>query len=320
MADFDRQLCEWRDSLPSHIRFGQHSADNFGEAIWITRARLAICAYFNHIYIVIHRPLLTVPYFSTPFLSSEASHKMGIRAAKESIGLIHSAFQRDPPLRKWPYYCYYIFMAELVLLTMLIKQPFAQEAREWASYCNMAIESFEWMMPLQAAKKSRSMSKMFVDEWKTRTEAGNLQLSEGVGPDKRRRSYNSDPISHIQPQNVSSTTPPHINYLLQSPPNTFQQSLVASKDFSAPARISSQGSDLSLPPLNPDRYDMRRPGSYSTTQTLKAAAAEALQSFSGTRWPNQGVFTGDGGVGWTYNFEDLFGDLSGGGMGGQPGL
>jgi hypothetical protein len=68
------------------------------------------------------------------------------------------------------------------------------------------------------------------------------------------------------------------------------------------------------------RYDTQPAIPYSTTQTLDAAAAETLQSFSGTGWPNQGIFPGDGTMGWTYNFEDLFGDLTRNNMNGQGGL
>jgi len=261
-----------------------------------------------------HRPLLTVPYFSTPFLSSEASHKIGINAAKENITLIHTALQHDPSLRKWVYYCYYNFMAELVFLTMLVKQPFAEEAREWAACCNMAIESFEWMMPLNAAAKSRTMSKTFVDEWKAKTADG----IGGIGSNKRRRSYNPDTSSRLQSQNISNTSSPHLNYLLQPQPNTFQQ-YIPSNEFETPVNISPHGSDASHSSLNPTRYDLQQSMLYST-QTLGAAAAETLQSFSGTDWPNQGTSAADSAMGWVYNFEDLFGDLSGGNMGGQRGM
>ena len=320
LVDFDRQFSEWRDNLPPHLVFAHPSSymNDFNEPSWITRARVAMHCHFNHVYIVMHRPLLTVPHFSTPFLSSEASNEIGMNAAKENITLIHSALQHDPPLRKWVYYCYYNFMAELVFLTMLIKHPFAEEARGWAAVCNMAIESFEWMIPLHAAKKSRTMSKTFVDEWKAKVEGGH-RVPDGVGPNKRRRSHHHDPASRLQSHSISNTSSPHINYLLQPPQNTFQQQFIPTGDFQTPVHISPQGSDASYSPLNPTRYDMQQSVPYSTTQTLDAAAAETLQSFSGTGWPNQGIFAGDGAMGWTYNFEDLFGDLSGN-MGGQRGM
>jgi hypothetical protein len=252
-----------------------------------------------------HRPLLTVPHFSTPFLSSETSYEIGINAAKENITLIHTALQRDPSLRKWVYYCYYNFMAELVFLTLLVKQPFAEEAREWVAFCNMAIESFEWMMPLHAAATSRTMSKTFVDEWKAKTGEG----IEGIRPNERRRPYNPDVTARVQPQNINNTSSPHINYLLQPTPNTYQQSFFPTIEFPTPTHISPQRSDSSYSTLNPTKYDTQHMA-YST-QTLNAAAAETLQSFSGTGWPDQGIFAGNGVMGWVYNFEDLFGDLSG---------
>lgn len=237
---------------------------------------------------------------------------MGINAAKENISLIHTALQHDPSLRKWVYYCYYNFMAELVFLTMLVKQPFAEEAREWAAFCDMAIESFEWMMPLYAATKSRTMSKTFVDEWKAKTEAG----IEGIGPNSRRRSYNPDTTSS---QNLSNTSSPHINYLLQRPPNTFHQLFIPPSEFQTSVHISPHASDSSYSPLNPTRYDVQQTMPYST-RTLDAATAETLQSFSDTGWPNQGIFAGDGAMSWVYNFEDLFGDLSSSNIGSQSGM
>jgi hypothetical protein len=314
LVDLDRQFNEWRDSLPPHLRVGQ--PNNFNEPYWITRARSAITCHFNHVYIIMHRPLLTVPHFSTPFLSSEASNEMGIAAAKENISLIHMILEHDPPLRKWVYYCYYNFMAELVLLTMLIKQPYAEDAREWAGYCSIAMESFEWMQPLHAATKSRAMSKHFVDEWKAKTESASHsgQLSDGQGANKRKRSsVNHGRVrSHPQQTPSSGTASPQIHY----PQNSFQP-FVNSGDFQAPMTLSPHGSDASFSPLNPPRYDLHTPIPYSTTQTLDAAAAETLQSFSGTpNWPNQSVFMGDGTMGWTYNFEDLFGDMSRNNMGG----
>ena len=202
-------------------------------------------------------------------------------------------------------------MAEFVFLTLLVKQPFAEEAREWVAFCNMAIESFEWMMPLHAATKSRTMSKTFVDEWKAQTGTG----IEGLGPNERRQSYNPDVTARVQRQNISNTSSPHINYLLQSPPNTYQQSFIPTIEFPTPAQISPQRSDASYSTLNPTRYDARQHPAYST-QTLNAAAAEILQSFSGTGWPNQGIFVGSGAMGWVSNFEDLFGDMSGSSIGG----
>jgi hypothetical protein len=180
----------------------------------------------------------------------------------------------------------------------------------------MAIESFEWMIPLLAAKKSRTMSKTFVDEWKAKVLAGH-HAGDGISSNKRRRSHHHDPASRIQ-SNISNTSSPQINYLLQPPQNTFQQQFVPPGEFQTPVHISPQ-SDASYSPLNPTRYDLQQSAPYSTTQTLDAAAAETLQSFSGTGWPNQAIFAGDGAMGWTYNFEDLFGDLSGN-LGGQRGM
>ena len=315
LADFDRQFSEWRDNLPPHLVFTHPSRymTDFDEPSWITRARLAMRCYFNHVYIVIHRPLLIVPHFSTSFLSSEASNEMGMKAAKENIAVIHSALQHDLPLRKWVYYCYYNFMAELVFLTMLIKQPFAEEAREWAAVCNMAMESFEWMLPLHAAKKFQTMSKTFVDEWKVKVEGGH-KSADRLGSNKRRRSYNHDPASRIPSYAISNTTSPQINYLLQ-PQTNFQQQFIPPGEFQTPVHISPSGSDVSYSPLNPTRYDPQQAVTYSTTQTLDAAAAETLQSFSGNGWP---IFA-KGAMGWTHNFEDLFGDLSGN-EGGQRGM
>ncbi len=199
-------------------------------------------------------------------------------------------------------------MAELVFLTMLVKQPFAEEAREWAAFCDMAMESFEWMMPLNAATKSRTMSKTFVDEWKAKAAAG----IETIGSNKRRRSYNLDTPPRVQSQTMSNTSAsPHLNYLLQPQSNSFQQTFISSNEFQTPVHISPHGSDLSYSPLNPTRYDLEQPMLYST-RTLDTAAAETLQIFSGIGWPNQGIFAGDSAMGWVYNFEDLFGDLSSG--------
>jgi hypothetical protein len=314
LVDLDRQFREWRDNLPSHLRVGH--ANDFNEPLWITRARSAINCHFNHIYIIMHRPLLTVPQFSTPFLSSEASNEMGISAAKENIGLIHSILEHDPPLRKWVYYCYYNFMAELVLLTMLIKQPYAEDAREWAGYCSVAIESFEWMMPLHAATKSRAMSKHFVDEWKAKTESTtvNGQLSDGASGHKRKRPSMSNGRVRSHPTPSSGNASPQIHY----PQSSFQP-FVNSGEFQTPLQLSPHASDASFSPMNQPRYDLHGSVPYSTTQTLDAAAAETLQSFSGTpNWPNQGGFMNDGSMGWTYNFEDLFGGNNmGGGHGGM---
>jgi len=273
-----------------------------------------------------HRPLLTAPYFSTPFLSSEASNEMSVNASKENISLIHTLLQYDPPLRKWMYYCYYNFMAELVLLSMLIQQPFAEEARDWAAYCNMATESFEWMLPLDAAAKCRAMSKTFLDEWKGKVQpngtAPNHQPSEFK---KRRQSYNSEittSASRVRSQSHQNIASPQINYLMQQqhPQNAFQQSFSTPTDFHTPMGISPQNSDTSYSPLNPTRYDMQASMPYYTTQNLDAAAAETLQSFQGTGWSNQGIFMNDGTMGWTYNFEDLFGDLARNDINGQGGM
>jgi len=316
--DLDRQFCEWRDHLPPHLSFHQ-PRNNLNEPLWITRARAAMHIHFNHVYIVMHRPLLTAPHFSTPFLSSEASNEMGINAAKENISLIHTNLGQDPPLRKWMYYCYYNFMAELAVLTMLIKQPFSEEAREWAAFANMATESFEWMLPLNAAAKCRTMSKAFVDDWQSKVDAAKLNgtYSEGA---KRRRSNNPDSNQRARLHDQHPNTPsPQLGFPLHQASAAYPQSFMHS-EFQTPALISPRGSDTSYSPLNPMRYDVQPPLPYSTTQTLDAAAAETLQSFSGTGWPNQGIFVGDGAMGWTYNFEDLFGDLSRSNMGGQGGM
>jgi hypothetical protein len=316
--DLDRQFCEWRDHLPPHLSFHQ-SRNNDNEPLWITRARAAIHIHFNHVYIVMHRPLLTAPRFSTPFLSSEASNEMGISAAKENISLIHSKLKYDPPLRKWMYYCYYNFMAELAVLTMLIQQPLAEEAREWAAFANMATESFEWMLPLDAAAKCRTMSKAFVDDWQSKVEGAKVN---GNHPDrtKRRRSNNQESSQRVRSQDPQPNTPSsQLNFPIQQSSATFSQPFM-STEFQAPILISPRGSDASYSPLNPMRYDVQPSMPYSTTQTLDAAAAETLQSFSGAGWPNQGIFVGDGAMGWTYNFDDLFGDLSRNNMGGHGGI
>lgn len=316
--DLDRQFCEWRDHLPPHLSFHQ-PRNNDNEPLWITRARAAIHIHFNHVYIVMHRPLLTAPRFSTPFLSSEASNQMGISAAKENISLIHSKLKYDPPLRKWMYYCYYNFMAELAVLTMLIQQPFAEEAREWAAFANMATESFEWMLPLDAAAKCRTMSKAFVDDWQSKVEGAKLNENHPDGT-KRRRSNNQESSQRVRSQDLHPNTPSsQLGFPMQQPSSTFSQPFM-SNEFQAPVLISPRGSDTSYSPLNPMRYDVQPPMPYSTTQTLDAAAAETLQSFSGAGWPNQGIFVGDGAMGWTYNFEDLFGDLSRNNMGGHGGI
>jgi hypothetical protein len=308
LVEFDRQFCEWRDNLPGHLSFTQHN-HNITEPTWISRARTAIIGHFNHIYIVMHRPLLTAPYFSTPFLSSEVSIEMGINAAKENIALIHSHLEFDPPLRKWVYYCYYNFMAELALLTMLVQQPFADDAQQWAMYCNMATQSFEWMLPLDAAAKCRALSKTFLDEWYFKTRFSQQPSSEIK---KRRRSNNPNSTTSVRPQTHTNVSSPQMNSLMQPSQNTFPP---FPSEFQSPMGISPRQSDASYSPLNPTRYDVQSAVNYSTTQTLDAAAAETLQSFSGMDWPNQGLIS-DSTMGWTYNFEDLFTDLSRNDMGG----
>ena len=244
---------------------------------------------------------------------------MGINAAKENISLIHSLLQYDPPQRKWVYYCYYNFMAELVLLTMLVQQPFAEEAKEWSAYCTMATKSFEWMLPLDAAAKCRAMSKTFLDEWKGKVQS-TTNPTRASETRKRQRSYNpetTNSAARVRPQhNIPS---PQVSYLIQQP-NTFPSGFTTPGDFNSPIGISPQNSDASYSPLNPTRYDVQPTIPYYTTQNLDAAAAETLQSFSGTGWPNQGVFMNDSAMGWTYNFEDLFGDLARNDINGQGGM
>jgi hypothetical protein len=165
------------------------------------------------------------------------------------------------------------------------------------------------MMPLAAAKKSRTMSKTFVDEWKAKVESG-----IDANAVKRKRSFNPEHQrlpSHNQIP-VATTPSTHINYLLQPPQNAYPQTFVSPNDFGTPIHVSPQGSDSSYSPMNA----MLQQSNPSSMQTLDAAAAETLQSFSGTGWPNQGIFAGDSAMGWLYNFEDLFGDLSGSPMGG----
>jgi hypothetical protein len=209
-------------------------------------------------------------------------------------------------------------MAQLVLLTMLIQKPFAEEARERAAYCNMAIESFEWMMPLHAANKARTMSQTFVDEWKQKTDLGLNSHTDGASNKRRRSTYNPELNARVRgPKQLPRSNPssPQVHYSLQAPQNTFASPFVQGAEFQTPIHFSPQASDSSFSPLNPTRYEFQ-PVPYSTTQTLDAAAAETLQSFSGpTSWGIQGISMGDGAMGWTYNFEDLFGDMPRNGMG-----
>jgi hypothetical protein len=311
LVQFDRQFCDWRDNLPPHLSFNQSRENLVNEPLWITRARSAIICHFHHIYIVMHRPLLTAPYFSTPFLSSEASNEMGINAAKENISLIHSLLQYDPPLRKWVYYCYYNFMAELIILTMLVQQPFAEDARDWAAFCNMATESFDWMLPLNAAAKCRAMSKNFLDEWKGKVQTNGVTSSHASDTRKRRQTYNPEGSSNtprIRSQSHPNVSSPQLSYIMQpQAQNTFPQSFGTPSEFRTSLGISPQNSDTGYSPLNPTRYDMQPAIPYYTMQNLDAAVAETLQSFSGL---NQGIFMNDGAMGWTYNFEDLFGDMT----------
>jgi hypothetical protein len=202
-------------------------------------------------------------------------------------------------------------MAVLVLVTMLVKQPFAEEAREWASFCNMGIESFEWMIPLHAASKSRAILKAFIDTWKAKTETG----IEPIG-NKRRRSYLE--TSRVGSQNMGNTSSHDINYLLHPQQSRFHHTFIPPNEFQTAAHISPQRSDSSYSQFNQPKYDVSQTMPYST-QTLEAAALEVLQSFSGTGLPNQGIFTSDSAMGWIHNFED-FGDLLSSNTGGQQGI
>jgi hypothetical protein len=90
-------------------------------------------------------------------------------------------------------------MAELVLLIMLIKQPYAEDAQAWAEYCALAMESFEWMMPLHAASQYHLISKHFIDEWKTKP--GPADISGGKLCDEPGGSNYSRVLSHRQHTN-----------------------------------------------------------------------------------------------------------------------
>ena len=119
-------------------------------------------------------PLLTVRPFSTPFLSKATVTTSAVRATKANIALIHDIFITDPPLRKWRYYCYYNFMATLVLLILLKKYPLSEDATAWVASCQQALDSFTRMAPMGAAAKSSIVCQTFLDERASRNDRQGL--------------------------------------------------------------------------------------------------------------------------------------------------
>jgi hypothetical protein len=180
LLGLDNEIREWQAQVPYFLRDWNGYRAN--DPPWISRQRGALFCHFNHIFIIMYRPLLAVRPFATPYLTSATINANAISAAKANIGLIHLIFEEDKPLRSWFYYCYYNFMATLVLLIMLKTNPFSEEASDWATSCNLAIESFSWMAPMKAASKCQLLCQSFVDDWVNKIERrrrGSDVVSEG---------------------------------------------------------------------------------------------------------------------------------------------
>jgi hypothetical protein len=186
-------------------------------------------------------------------------------------------------------------MAELVLLIMLIKQPYSEDAQEWAGYCAIAMESFEWMMQLPAASQYHSISKHFVDEWKAKPESAYIsggQVCDGPGGSNYSRV-----LSHRKHTNPGGSALPQTEFLNGLKVKTEPTSVVpepvfdgnSKRDYSSFNRIPSHPNRT--PPggsLSTETYFLFL---YFTENSPRHFAQESLRPMSGNPITSYGLLS-----------------------------
>ena len=185
LATLDEEFSRWHASLPEFLV----RADRDTDAVWLKRQRFSIETHLNHITIVLHRPFLTqTPTFDKSIMTA-------VEAAEDNIEIIHRILRDDPRLRSWSYWCHYCLLSTLIILTSLVMWPRGNSTSRYTRLCDMAMQIFQWMQPLEAATRSYALTERILQEWQTFTSnaSGNGILVETI--DKRRKRTFSDSIA-----------------------------------------------------------------------------------------------------------------------------
>jgi len=172
-------------------------------------------------------------------------------------------------------------MATLVLLIMLNRQPFAEEASAWVSSCQLAIESFTWMSHMKPANTSRIICQSFVDAW----------ASKEYARDRNNGIHNT--VSDIGEQGDSLEMRGKWSIL------TYLRVGIASAGFSETLGKDAFTADRPTPSTTPS-LGLREPSGDEILQTI-VGDSDAIF--------NEPNFMGNTGLDWTHHFEFGVGNM-----------
>ena len=227
LAILDEEFSQWHASLPDFLL----RADQDTDAVWLKRQRVSIQTHLNHVIIVLHRPFLTqTPTFDKSIMTA-------VEAAEDNIEIIHRILRDDPRLRSWYYWCHYCLLSTLIILTSLVMWPRGNSTSRYTRLCEMAMQTFQWMQPLEAATRSYALTERILQEWQTFTTnaSGNGTLVETI--DKRRKrtfseSYASLESGHIASSELEQQT--QNQHSSPRSPSVFRHVLLGHQAISAP--------------------------------------------------------------------------------------
>ncbi|OBT80547.1 hypothetical protein VF21_00341 [Pseudogymnoascus sp. 05NY08] len=157
---FDTQLLQWRESLPSYLRFRDYLTDqNYSPetlSSWTSRQQSSLRVHYNMAVMILHRTSLQEAERTTRDKVSIASEAKGEQAASDMIRHIYSSFKAVPDLRKWTYYCFYCLQATLTLLIKLVDEPLLESNLSMAELCELSIDVFQ-QIDLRSADQCAKM-------------------------------------------------------------------------------------------------------------------------------------------------------------------
>ncbi|OBT81483.1 hypothetical protein VE02_09266, partial [Pseudogymnoascus sp. 03VT05] len=157
---FDTQLLQWRESLPSYLRFRDSLTDqNYSPetlSSWTSRQQSSLRVHYNMAVMILHRTSLQEAERTTRDKVSIASEAKGEQAASDMIRHIYSSFKAVPDLRKWTYYCFYCLQATLTLLIKLVDEPLLESNLSMAELCELSIDVFQ-QIDLRSADQCAKM-------------------------------------------------------------------------------------------------------------------------------------------------------------------
>jgi hypothetical protein len=149
----DILLDEWKSRLPAYLDFNHTS---FRDEEWASKQKLVLQLRYLNARIVLHRPFLEA-HIRKPEAQVSSHVESLLEAARDTIGVMYSAYSSRHYFRTWWYNSTYTLYAGMIVLYIIMLDSSAVPLQELLDDVTKAQEILESMVEAIVARRSASL-------------------------------------------------------------------------------------------------------------------------------------------------------------------